>query len=189
MRTRVLLAAALLLLTTGCQPIENPSPNEKPQPGEEPRSAPTMVFNPDIDPDYTLLVSTYYNPPGTGLPTPVRRSVSCTISGVGRAGTPVMVTDETTGITLPYTIVVAERRTPLKIPIKDYANLYGITFFCTAYNLRSRDSLFCEVAVGGEFGPEAPLKRGGEVIVNRPHSEAGWPGLSAACGGTIDPLR
>lgn len=184
-----ILAITVTLLLSGCDPV-------LPQPPDGPASVPTPVltYDPTIPPDYTLFISTWNIPRPGGPETPVRRDLTCSLVGLARdASTPVVVVDESTGQAYEYSIVVGTAEhpvhTPARIPIKDYANLFSILFFCTTYNLHRYDHIECEVVIGGdEFGPDAPLLNGGRLLVNRPHFESGFPGLSAACGGRIDVL-
>jgi hypothetical protein len=179
------LPVIALLLTAGCLPADGTDPPEPPRPPV----APQGEFDPTIPPNYTVLVSTFREGGrnAQGVEYPVRRELTCTVTGLGRGGSPITVIDRRTGAAFLYSIPVAAR-TPAKIPITTYSapDLTVIEVYCTVIGMRPRDVMYCEWKLGDENGPEAPLLMG----IRRSNSRyaEGITGMIASCAGRINVL-
>lgn len=189
MRRIVTLLTALTLTLTGCMPADGTSPNGHGPDPNAPSVAPEGEYDPTIQPNYTVLVSTFRESGrnAQGIEIPVRRELLCTVIGKGRTGAPIIVTDVRTGVSFSYSIPVSAR-TPAKIPISTYGapDLFTLEILCSALNLRPREVMYCEFKLGDENGPEAPLLMA--IRRNDAHYESGITGMMATCGGRINVL-
>lgn len=188
MTTLRVLPVIALLLTAGCLPADGlPEPTDPPRPTGAPANP--AEFDPTITPNYTVLVSTFREGGrnAQGVEYPTRRELTCTITGLGRAGSPITVVDARTGVPFLYTIAVAAR-TPAKIPISTYGapSLVVIDIYCTVIGMRPRDVMYCEWRLGDENGPEAPMLSG--IRRSNARYAQGIPGMIASCAGRINVL-